>query len=86
MGYDCLLGISLPYLCVNVCWPFAKMLSSYTISPDDIAVPGGSDPSTAFDLVTFIHDGQVVHDGPLGLKNERLYVQLLGKRYAEALH
>jgi len=68
---------------LNVRWPFAKMLTSYTISPDDIAVLVGSDPSRSFDLITFIHDGQVVHDRITGVLNEKKYIDLLGKRYAE---
>lgn len=69
---------------INVRWPFARMLTSYTISPDDIAVLGGPDPGRAFDLITFIHDGQVVHDRATGLLNEKKYIELLGRRYAEA--
>jgi hypothetical protein len=70
---------------VNVRWPFAKMLTSYTIAPDDIGVLAGSDPGRPFELVTFIHDGRVVHDRPGGLIDESLYVRVLGQRYDEAL-
>ena len=70
---------------VNVRWPFAKMLTSYTIAPDDIGVLAGSDPGRPFELVTFIHDGRVVQDQPGGLVDESLYVRVLGSRYDEAL-
>jgi hypothetical protein len=70
---------------VNVRWPFARVLTSYTISPDDVAVMAGADPARPFELVTFIHDGQVVHDRKTGQMNERRYVELLGRRYATAL-
>ncbi|MBI2062033.1 MAG: hypothetical protein HYT87_20150 [Nitrospirae bacterium] len=69
---------------VNVRWPFAKILSSYTISPDDVAVVAGSDPARPFELITFVHDGQVVHDRATGLLDEPKYIDLLGKRYDEA--
>lgn len=69
---------------INVRWPVAKMLTSYTISPDDVAIFAGSDPSRPFDLITFIHDGQVVHDVGTGVINEKKYIDLLGRRYAAA--
>ncbi len=70
---------------VNVRWPFARVLASYTISPDDVAVMAGSDPARPFELVAFVHDGRVVHDRKTGLLNERRYVELLGRRYEAAL-
>jgi len=70
---------------INVRWPFAKMLSSYTISPDDVAIFAGSDPSRPFELITFIHDGKVAHDVATNTKNEGLYIRFLGKRYTEAV-
>jgi hypothetical protein len=69
----------------NVRWPFAKMLSSYTTSPDDVAIFAGSDPSRPFELITFIHDGKVAHDMATNTKNEGLYIRFLGKRYADAV-
>jgi hypothetical protein len=70
---------------VNVRWTFARILGSYTIAPDDVAIFAGSDPARPFDLITFVHDGRVVHDRSAGLENEEIYVQLLGKRYAQAM-
>lgn len=70
---------------VNVRWPFARVLASYTISPDDVAVMAGADPARPFELVTFVHDGQVIHDRATGRLDERRYVELLGRRYEMAL-
>ena len=69
---------------VNVRWTFGKVLSSYTISPDDVAIFAGSDKARPFDLITFVHDGQVVHDRLTGINKEDLYISLLGKHYADA--
>ncbi len=70
---------------INVRWPFAKMLSSYTISPDDVAIFAGSDPARPLELITFIHDGKVADDVATNTKNEGLYIRFLGKRYADAV-
>lgn len=70
---------------VGVPWTYDRMLSSYTISPDDIAVFAGSDDNRPFALVTFIHDGQVVHDPSAGLDNEKRYRHVLGDHYADAV-
>lgn len=69
---------------VNVRWTFAKVLSSYTITPDDVAVFAGSDAPRPFDLLTFIQDGRVVHDRQTGVLNEQPYIHVLGERYATA--
>jgi hypothetical protein len=70
---------------VNIRWPFARVLASYTISPDDVAVMAGADPARPFELVTFVHDGQVVHDRKTGRLDEQKYVELFGRRYETAL-
>ncbi|HWP59607.1 MAG TPA: YiiX/YebB-like N1pC/P60 family cysteine hydrolase [Candidatus Acidoferrales bacterium] len=69
---------------INVRWPIAKVFGSYTISPDDVAVAAGSEPSRPFDLITFIQDGALVHDQATGIVNEIRYIDLIGKRYAAA--
>ena len=66
---------------VRVPWNFAKVLNAYTISPDDVAAAGGADATRPFELVTFIHDGRVVHDRPGGIEHEETYRRLLGPRY-----
>lgn len=71
---------------VRVPWTYDKVLSSYTISPDDIAVFAGSGDDRPFALVTFIHDGQVVHDPSAGIHDEARFIHLLGDRYADAHH
>ncbi len=43
---------------VDVRWSVGRMLTSYTIAPDDVAIFEGSDPSRPFELVRFIHDGR----------------------------
>ncbi len=70
---------------VRVPWNYDKVLSSYTISPDDFAVFAGSGEERPFELVTFIHDGQVIHDPSAGLHNEELYIRLLGDHYANSM-
>lgn len=45
---------------VNVRWPFARVWSSYTIAPDDVAVMAGADPARPFELITFVQGGRVV--------------------------
>lgn len=70
---------------VNVRWPFTRILSTYTITPDDVAVLAGSDSLRPFELITFIRDGRVVHDPTTGLENEDSFIHLLGKRYAKAI-
>ncbi len=45
----------------------------------------GSDSARPFELVAFVHDGQVVHDRTTGQVDERRYVELLGRRYETAL-
>ncbi len=62
---------------VNVEWPFGKTLGSYTISPDDVAIMGGPDQSAPFQLVSFIHDGQVVSDVSRGVRGEWYYRRLI---------
>ena len=71
---------------VRVPWSYDKVLSSYTVSPDDIAVFAGSGDDRPFTLVTFIHDGQVVHDPAAGIHNETLYIRLLSDHDADAGH
>jgi hypothetical protein len=66
---------------VNVPWTAARVLSSHTVSPDDIAVFAGADPSRPFELVSLVHDGRLVHDPRTGLVNEAVYARLLGARY-----
>jgi len=68
---------------LRIQWPYGKVLNSFTIAPDDIAIFAGSDDSRPFSLVTFIHDGQLVHDQTTGLHNEDLYIRLLRGRYTE---
>jgi hypothetical protein len=65
---------------VNVRWPFGKVGNAYTIAPDDVAALAGSHPSQPFELVTFIHDGQVLHDRPSGVLSEESYAQVLDRR------
>ncbi|MGQ0666559.1 MAG: YiiX/YebB-like N1pC/P60 family cysteine hydrolase [Nitrospiraceae bacterium] len=65
---------------VNVRWPFGKLGNAFTITPDDVASMAGSHPSQPFELVTVIHDGQVVHDQPSGLLSKESYAQVLGER------
>jgi len=62
---------------VNVEWPFGKALGSYTISPDDVAIMAGPDHSAPFQLVSFIHDGQVVSDVSRGVRGEWYYRRLI---------
>ena len=64
---------------VNVRWPFDKVGNTYTIAPDDVASMAGSDPLQPFELVTFIHDGKVVHDQPSGVLSEESYAQVLDR-------
>ncbi len=64
---------------VDVRWPFGKAWNRYTISPDDVASLAGALPSQPFELVTFIHDGQVVHDRPTGVLAEESYVHILNR-------
>lgn len=66
---------------IRIPWTYDKVLSSYTISPDDIAIFAGSGDDRPLTLVTFIHDGDLVHDLPTGLDHEDLYIQLLGDQY-----
>ncbi len=70
---------------VRVPWNYDKVLSSYTVSPDDIAVFAGSGDDRPFELVTFIHDGELVHDPSIGLHEEELYIRLLGDHYADSM-
>jgi hypothetical protein len=65
---------------VRVPWSIGKVLGSYTISPDDVAVQAGADPARPFDLVTLVHDGRLVHDRVLGLEDESLYRGLVERR------
>ena len=65
---------------VNVQWPFGKVGNAYTIAPDDVASLAGSHPSQPFELVTFIHNGQVLHDRPSGVLSEESYAQVLDRR------
>jgi hypothetical protein len=58
-------------------------MTSYTISPDDVAVLAGPEAWRPFELVAFVHDGRVVHDPAAGVQGEDLYARLLGARYAE---
>ncbi len=62
---------------VNVRWPFGKALGSYTISPDDVAVMAGSNASLPFELISFVHDGEVVSDVLSGVDGEKIYRQLI---------
>ena len=62
---------------VNIRWPFGKTLGSYTISPDDVAVMAGSDPSLPFQLISFVHDGQVASDVMTGVNGEKTYRRLI---------
>lgn len=66
---------------VDVRWSVGRALTSWTIAPDDVAIFAGSDPSRPFELVTFIHDGRVVHDRANGQMAEGRYVELLGRKY-----
>lgn len=68
---------------LHVPWSYGKVLDSYTIAPDDIAIFGGSTDPRPFSLITFIHDGQLVHDQKTGVHNEDLYIRLLRGRYTE---
>jgi len=67
---------------MHVPWAYGKVLNSYTIAPDDIAIFAGSDDYRPFSLITVIHDGQLVHDQLTGLHNEELYIRLLRGRYS----
>ena len=67
---------------IHVRWPVHRIITSYTISPDDVAVLAGSDGGWPFRLVAFIHDGQLVHDQASALDGEALYNRLLRGRYA----
>jgi hypothetical protein len=66
---------------LNVPWTTRRVLRAHTISPDDVAVFAGADPSRPFSLVAFVHDGQLAHDSQTGRDDESLYVRLLGRRY-----
>jgi hypothetical protein len=66
---------------VDVRWWMGRMLTSYTIAPDDVALFAGADPSRPFELVTFIHHGRVVHDRATGQLGEGRYPELLGRKY-----
>jgi hypothetical protein len=68
---------------VNVEWSASRVMTSYTISPDDVAVLAGPEAWRSFELVAFVHDGRVVHDPAAGVQGEALYAKLLGRRYAE---
>jgi hypothetical protein len=67
---------------MHVPWAYGKILNSYTIAPDDIAIFAGSDDQRPFSLITVIHDGQLVHDQLTDLHNEELYIRLLRGRYS----
>lgn len=67
---------------LDVPWTYAKVLSSYTITPDDVAIFAGSDPSRPFELIAFVRDGEIVHDRVTRVLNEQAYVRTLGTRYA----
>ena len=58
---------------VNVRWPFGKTLGSYTISPDDVAVMASSNAPLPFELISFVHDGEVVSDVLSGVDGEKIY-------------
>lgn len=62
---------------VNVHWPFGKTLGAYTISPDDVAVMAGNSADRPFQLISFVHDGQVVSDLTSGIDGGKIYQQLI---------
>jgi hypothetical protein len=62
---------------VNVRWPFGRTLGAYTISPDDVAVMAGNGADRPFQLISFVHDGQVVSDLTIGIDGEKVYQQLI---------
>ncbi len=62
---------------VNIQWPFGKTLGSYTISPDDVAVMAGKDASLPFQLISFVHDGNVVSDTLTRVEGESVYRSLI---------
>jgi hypothetical protein len=68
---------------VDVHWSVGRALASYTIAPDDVAIFAGSDGSRPFELVTFVHDGRVVHDRATGQMGEGQYVEVLGREVLE---
>lgn len=70
---------------VEVPWVYAKVLSSYTITPDDVAVFAGSGASRPFELVAFVRDGEIVHDRMTGVLDEASYIRVLGRRYDSAV-
>ncbi len=65
---------------INVRWTVHRIIGSYTISPDDVAVIAGSDAGRPFRLVAFIHDGRLIHDQVSALDGEELYSRLVHSR------
>ncbi|WP_455243653.1 YiiX/YebB-like N1pC/P60 family cysteine hydrolase [Petrachloros mirabilis] len=70
---------------IHIPWTFGHGMASGTLTPDDIAIFAGSDDRRPFALITFIHDGVVVHDLPTNRLNEETYIHLLGRQYDRAL-
>jgi hypothetical protein len=70
---------------IHVRWPVHRLFHAYTIGPDDVAVFAGSDTARPFRLLTFIHDGRLVHDQFFALDGEALYNHLLGVAPASPL-
>ena len=62
---------------VNVRWPFGKTLGSYTISPDDVAFMAGIEPAQPFQLVSFVHDGEIASDLATAKRGEWYYRRLI---------
>ncbi|WP_455377280.1 YiiX/YebB-like N1pC/P60 family cysteine hydrolase [Petrachloros mirabilis] len=70
---------------IHIPWTFGHGMASGTLTPDDIAIFAGSDDRRPFALITFIHDGAVVHDLPTNQINEESYIHLLGRHYDKAI-
>ncbi len=70
---------------IHIPWTFGHGMASGTLTPDDIAIFAGSDSGRPFSLITFIHDGVVVHDLPTNRPNEEAYIGLLGRHYDNAI-
>jgi hypothetical protein len=54
-----------------------RVLHSYTISPDDIALQAGEAESYPLELVVFAHDGQLVLDQQTNQNGQMLYASLV---------
>jgi uncharacterized protein YycO len=54
-----------------------RVLHSYTISPDDIALQAGEEDGLPLSLVLFVHDGQLVLDQHTNFNAHKLYASLV---------